>query len=523
MPRCAQGTHATRLTIGSPAALACAEGQSGSIPFFQPVYNGLWPRYHRAKSGSHEEARCARQSLRLLKGKGGAVRNRREFLAAIGGLSGASVLAGRGGIRQGHAAEGETKLAIDGGTPVRRSQLRYQPYGPQFYDDAEKRELLDVLDSKSPFRWRGGDSKVLQFEKAYAEHIGVKHALGVTSGTTALLTAMAALKIGPGDEVILPAWTWYADYDAIVLAGALPVFVEIDESLNIDSKQIEAKITPRTKAIIAVHLQGTPADLGPILEIARKHGIRVLEDAAQCLGGRYRGKYVGTIGDIGINSFQLSKSITSGEGGAVTTNDPELFERAVRFHDVGSLRSPYSELLGGGLLAGFASCNFRMNEFTGAVLKGQLQKLETICRGLRNNARKVREGIADLPRLTLRKTPDAEGDLGVTVFLDHGTRPRRDRFLRALRAEGIAATGPGGSAILPIDKRIENKVTVHPGWPSFSSPQGRAIRYGSQCCPRTIDILGRHGGVIIDPNFTDDDVQDIVRAIRKVSTAMRSA
>jgi dTDP-4-amino-4,6-dideoxygalactose transaminase len=152
-----------------------------------------------------------------------------------------------------------------------------------------------------------------------------------------------------------------------------------------------------------------------------------------------------------------------------------------------------------------------------------LQKLDTICSGLRANARKVREGIADLPGLKLRKTPDQEGDLGVTIFLDHGNRQRRDRFLRALRAEGISASGPGGSVILPIDPRIENKLTIHPAWPSFQSPEGKAIRYGSQCCPRTIDILDRFGGVIMDPKFTEDDLKDIVRAIRKVYLAMGSA
>jgi len=446
------------------------------------------------------------------------MRSRREFLAAAGTAGVASLVAGGNGVLG--DADDPQRLAIEGGTPIREGQLRYRPYGPQFYDDVEKQELIDVLQSKAPFRWRGEGSKVLQFERAYAKHIGVKHVLGVTSGTTALFTAMAALEIGPGDEVILPAWTWYADYDAIVLAGALPVFVEIDGSLNIDPGEIEAKITPRTKAIIAVHLQGSPADMDPILDIARRHNLRVLEDCAQCLGGRYKGKYVGSIGDIGINSFQLSKSITSGEGGAVTTSDAELFERAVRFHDVGTIRPPYKQALGGGLLAAFASCNFRMSEFTGAVLKGQLKKLETICGGLRRNARKVREGIADLPDLKLRKTPDEKGDLGVTVFLDHGTRRRRDQFLRALRAEGIAATGPGGSVILPTVDRIEQKLTVHPDWPSFSSPEGKAIRYGAECCPRTIDIHGRTGGVIMDPNFTDEELDDVIRAIRKVYLAM---
>ena len=446
------------------------------------------------------------------------VTNRRQFLGTVSAAGAATVLASS--AAHANTPADPDKLAIDGGAPVRKPALHYAPYGPQFYDHVEQQELLDVLASKYPFRWWGENSKVLQFEQAYAKHIGVKYALGVTSGTTALYTAMAALEIGPGDEVILPAWTWYADYDAIVLSGALPVFAEIDESFNIDVNDIESKITPQTKAIMAIHLQGTTADLDPIMEIARKHNLRVLEDCAQCLGGKYKGKYVGSIGDIGINSFQLSKSITSGEGGAVITSDPQLFERALRFHDVGSLRSPYTEALGGGLMAAFASCNFRMNEFTGAVLKGQLQKLEIICGRLRKNAHQVREGIADLPGLKLRKSPDLAGDLGVGVFLEFPSREQRDRFLRAMRAEGVYASSPGGSAILPIAQRIEQKATIHPEWPSFRSPRGQAIEYGSACCPRTIDILNRFGGVIMDPNFSDDDLQDVVKAIRKVYSAM---
>ena len=146
---------------------------------------------------------------------------------------------------------------------------------------------------------------------------------------------------------------------------------EIADSFNIDPHAIADKITPRTKAIIAVHLQGTTADLDPIMELADRHKLLVLEDCAQCLGGEYHGKYVGSIGNIGINSCQQSKSITAGEGGAVVTNDNMLFERAVRFHDVGALRSPYREEFSGGLLAAFAAPNFRTSEFTGAVLKGQ--------------------------------------------------------------------------------------------------------------------------------------------------------
>ncbi len=422
----------------------------------------------------------------------------------------------------------KNKLAIDGGTPVRKggrnNMLHYKYYGPQFYDDVEKRELLEVLESREPFRFgrRESTSKTLEFEKNYAAHLGVKHALGVTSGTAALAVALGALGIGPGDEVILPAWTWYADYDTTVLAGALPVFAEIDESFSIDPQDIEHRITPRTKAIIPSNLQGGVADMDPIMEIASKHNIPVLEDFSQCIGGRYKGKYLGTMGRIGINSFQASKVVTSGEGGAVVTNDDELFERAIYFHGTG-LFSPYrEELNGGSMQMGFSRYHFRMNEFTGAVLKGQEQKLETICSRLRANARKVREGIADLPGLKLRKSHDQEGDLGVTVYLDHGSRRQRDLFHRALAAEGIRPSGPTGSVILPTIPRIENKQTVHPDLPPFNTPQGKAIRYGAECCPRTIDIINRFGGVIMDPNFSEKDVDDIIKAIRKVYLARKT-
>lgn len=446
------------------------------------------------------------------------VSSRREFLETIGAVSAVSILAGATGSA--FAAGDKDTLAVKGGSPVRKDRLGTGPYGPQYYDDVEKKELLEVLESRSPFRWRGPESKVLKFEQAYAKHLGVKYALGVTSGTTALYTAMAALEIGPGDEVILPAWTWFADYDAIVLCGGVPVFAEIDESFAIDPKDIEARITPRTKAIIACHLQGTPADMDPIMAIARKHNVRVVEDCAQCAGGRYKGKYVGTIGDIGINSFQLSKTITAGEGGAVTTNDAKLFERAMRFHDVAALRPPYTELLKGGVLPGFASCNFRMSEWTGAILYAQLQKLETITKNVRANFRKVRDGVKDVPGLKFRKTPDVDGDIGVSVFIDLGNGRRRARYMKAMAAEGVPASGPGGSVILPPHPWIANKSTIHPAWPSFQCPAGKAIQYGASACPRTIDIIGRFAGVMMGPKYTEQDVKDVIAAIRKVYPAI---
>ena len=144
--------------------------------------------------------------------------------------------------------------------------------------------------------------------------------------------------MGPGDEVILPAWTWHSCYTTILMTGALPVFAEVDESFTLDAADVEAKITPQTKVIMAVHLFGAPADMDRIMAVARKHGLKVLEDVAQSAGAQYKGKRLGTIGDAGIYSFQLHKMITAGEGGAVVTADPMVFERASRFHDLGLLR-----------------------------------------------------------------------------------------------------------------------------------------------------------------------------------------
>lgn len=445
---------------------------------------------------------------------------RREFLESLGALGiGATWLANHSSADDQTPAE--QRLAIDGGPPVRKDRLGTGPYGPQYYDDEEKQELIEVIDSRNPFRHVGG--KVAQFEREYAKYLGAKYVIGVTSGTTALYAAMAALEIGPGDEVICPAWNWYADYDTIILSGALPVFAEIDESFGIDPDDIERHITPRTKAIIVAHLQGGICEMDRIMAIARKHNIRVLEDFAQCVGGTYKGKHVGTIGDIGINSFQLSKTITSGEGGAVVTNDPVLYERAFRFHDVGNISRCFNETIGRGVLSGFASCNFRMSELTAAVLRAQLRKLDTICNNLRANARKVKEGIQDLPGIKFRKTGCPDGDLGYAVMIDMGNRQRRDRFLRALRAEGISAIGPAGSVILPADPRVEHKRTIHPEWPSFTSERGRQIQYGAASCPKTIDILNRFGGPHIGPKYTDQDIADIIKAVRKVYLAMYKA
>lgn len=432
---------------------------------------------------------------------------RRTFVAA------ASAAAGL-------AADSKTGTkAID---PVRAQPLQAKYWGPEYYDEQEQQQLADVFNARSPFRWYGNQTplKTATFEREFAAKIGAKYALAVTSGTAALQCAVNALEIGPGDEVILPAWTWHSCYCAIVLAGALPVFAEIDTSFNIDPTDIEHRITPKTKAIMAVHLQGNPCDIDRVLAIARKHNLRVIEDCAQSVGASYKGRRLGSIGDIAIYSLQLNKTITAGEGGAVTTSDPALFERAVRFHDVGMIRSVHEKWTGQQRLSPFVGANFRMNEFSGGVLLAQVRKLDRIIADVRANARRVYDGIRDLPGIRLRRLPDPEGELGTGVYIDFQTKARRDRFMTAMKAENIPASPPAGSAILPIQPYIESKATVHPAWPTFTSERGKSIQYGAASCPRTIDILGRFAGVLMDPKWTKRETDDIVAAIRKVYPAI---
>jgi 8-amino-3,8-dideoxy-alpha-D-manno-octulosonate transaminase len=403
-----------------------------------------------------------------------------------------------------------------------KRQLQASHWGPAFYDEAEQRELTDVIESRNPFRWYAGQqSKVLAFEKAFAAHIGTRYALGVTSGTAALQVAMAALGIGPGDEVILPAWTWHSCFNSVVLAGGLPVIAEIDETFNIDPNDIERHITPQTKAIMAVHLQGNPCELDRIQAIARKHGLRLIEDCAQSVGASYRGRKLGSFGDIAIFSLQQNKTITAGEGGAVVTSDPRLFERAARFHDMGGLRPAHSTVLGEPASDWFMGANYRMNEFTGGVLLAQTRKLDKIVAGVRAAARRVYAGIEGLPGLELRKRPDPDGELGTGVFIGFSGKEQRDKFVAGLKAEGVPAGGPGGSVILPLLPHIQKKATAHPNWPSFQTARGRAMQYGPDSCRRTVAVLDRFGGPLMDPKYSKADTDYIVSAVRRVYAAIR--
>jgi len=409
-------------------------------------------------------------------------------------------------------------LAKAGAGPAEIGRIDPGFIGPQFFDKHEAEALLDVLESGSPFRFwgPGKPEKVLRFEERFAKYMGARFALGVTSGTAALDCAVAGLGIGPGDEVIVPAYTWWSDYTCVVHAGALPVFADIDRTLNIDPDDFRRKITPRTKAVIAVHLLGGPCDMDPIMEIAQKHGVAVLEDCAQCVGGSFGDKKLGSIGDVGIYSFQINKMMTSGEGGAVVTSDPVIYERAARFHDMGTIGGVFRGRLGGSTVQTFAGENFRMSEFTGAVLGAQLSKLDSMVTQLRRNAEAVYRGIEDLNGIRLRKRPDPEGDIGYGVYFEVKDKSTRDRCIRELRKLRVPASTLTGSVLLPVAESVVSKRTRHPDWPSFNSPEGKAIKYGPDSCRQTLEIFDKFVQVRVGPKYTERINDYISDAIRNV-------
>jgi dTDP-4-amino-4,6-dideoxygalactose transaminase len=269
-----------------------------------------------------------------------------------------------------------SQLALLGGPKTKRKPF---PAWPQ-YDDTERRALNEVLESR--LWWRTEGTKTLEFERVFASYHGAKHGIAVTNGTAAIEVVMAALNIGPGDEVIVPDSTFVATASAVLFAGAMPVMVDVlPETDCIDPDLAEAAITPRTKAIIAVHLGGHPADLDRLSQISARRAIPVIEDCAHAHSSEWRGRRVGTFGVAGTFSFQASKLMTAGEGGVIITNDDEVERLARSVHDCGRMPGQwfYSHYIYGS--------NYRLSEWQGAILSAQLGRLDEQTARRHGNAR----------------------------------------------------------------------------------------------------------------------------------------
>jgi dTDP-4-amino-4,6-dideoxygalactose transaminase len=366
--------------------------------------------------------------------------SRRAFLGSV--VAGAAA-AGMTPVRATAArASSAATPALLGGTPVRTAPFPSWPIA----DATEETALVGVVRSGTWFH----SEQVARFEAAYASLTGAKHCLATANGTSALIISLATLGVGAGDEVIVPPYTFVATVNAVLMRHALPIFADTDpETFQIDARTIEAKITSRTKAIVPVHLGGSAADLDAILPVARKHGIPVVEDACQAHLAEWRGRKVGTLGTTGCFSFQASKNLNSGEGGAVLTDDEALAEACYRFHN----NSRGRRNTGGDFSYRGTGANLRMTEFQAALLMAQMTRLEAQSRTRSENAEHLTQLLGQIPGITPARLYDGCTRNAYHLYMFRYDADRfaglpRATFLKALRAEGV----PAGGGYSPLNK-----------------------------------------------------------------------
>jgi 8-amino-3,8-dideoxy-alpha-D-manno-octulosonate transaminase len=427
------------------------------------------------------------------------------------------------------------KLAIDGG-PKSKTTENFPMY-PGGYEigELEKQAVIDVINDKYLFRYYGPqnvESRVKKFEEEFIAKIGVKYGLATNSCTSALISSLVALGVGPGDEVIVPGYTFFASCACIVAAKAVPVIVEVDDSLTIDPDDFERKISPRTKVVITVHMRGVPCDMDRILSIAKKHNIKVLEDVAQATGGSFHGKKLGSIGDMGAFSFQYHKIITAGEGGIITANDERLIDRSMAYHDTAACWRPggpsgrFAKARYDGEL--FPGVNFRMSELTGAVLRAQLTRLDDLLLRMNSNKSRIKNAISGIKGLEFRRLNDASGDTGIVLIFYVPSNELAGKFAMALNAEGIAASSLHNKSV--PDWHVYNhwdmilkKWTSTPEGCPYSCPhytqKGGKAEYSPEMNPKTLELLGRSIHIDIPPQLSVQDCDMIADGIIKVSNA----
>jgi 8-amino-3,8-dideoxy-alpha-D-manno-octulosonate transaminase len=313
--------------------------------------------------------------------------------------------------------------------------------GFEFFGEEEKKEVNEVLETGILMRYgfdgpRKGIWKSKELEQAICKTFGTEYAQLTSSGTAALTTAMAALGVGAGDEVIMPAFTFVASFEAVLSMGAIPVLVDIDESLTLAPEAVKAAITPKTKCIMPVHMCGSMADLDALKAICDDHKLILLEDACQSIGGTYKGKALGTIGDAGTFSFDFVKTITCGEGGVVMTNNKEVYIKSDAFTDHGHDHLGVDR---GADLHPFLGYNFRISELHAAVGLGQIRKLATFLAIQKKHNLILRSYLEKVPGIQFRVVPDPAGDSYSFLSWFLPTKEQTEMVIEAMKSAGILA------------------------------------------------------------------------------------
>jgi dTDP-4-amino-4,6-dideoxygalactose transaminase len=372
------------------------------------------------------------------------------------------------------------------------------------------------------------NSKVSQMEKYAAELFDVKHILAVTSGTAALHTAYVAADIGFGGEVIVPGYTFMATAMAAVVAGNIPIWCEIDESMTIDPKDAEKRITPRTKAIAPVHMSGRVCNMDAVMELAHRHNLMVIEDCAQACGATFNGRRVGTIGDLGCFSISSYKVTGGGEGGLVMTNDDKLHFRARQWSEGGGLWRPdrYELPRWEGEL--FCGLNYRMSELSGTVNLVQLRKMDAMLTRKRTNNRRVLSALPVYKQLQPQVIHDIDGEHGNDIGFFLATAEEAEKLVSVLQAEGVGCGTRGTSQgrdwhiykyMSPIMDKLPATSNGYP-WRNPKTGEEVPVEYSPDMCPRTLELLSRRIGVGINQWWTESDCKQLAEAMTKVFDAL---
>ena len=376
--------------------------------------------------------------------------------------------------------------------------------------DEEAAAIAAAIRSKALFRY-GVGNQCERFEQRYAGYLGVKHFSLCASGSNALAAAMTAVGLGPGDEVLIPAHTYMASATSVLAAGAIPVIVDIDETVTIDPKAIESAIGPRTKAVVPVHMWGAACAMDAIMEIARRRNLIVIEDACQGVGGGYEGRKFGAIGHIGCFSFNYFKNMAAGEGGGVAVNDEHVAKRVrcaidpCHFYWNGRDASEMP----------FAANGARASELMGAMLNVQLDRLDGMIQAMRAEKKKILQGTAQLGNIGLRPTPmnSPEHDCATQVMYTMPSADAASRF--AALFPSVVAGKTGRHNYTEWDQLLIQSGAAHPAMNPFNMPANAECRktYTKEMCARSLEILDRTVMVATHPQHSADDIAGIINNI----------
>jgi dTDP-4-amino-4,6-dideoxygalactose transaminase len=382
-----------------------------------------------------------------------------------------------------------------------------------------KREIdviAKVIKEGQLFRYRGGEGGWCdRFEKNFAAKIGTKYALSLSSGTGALICALIAAGIEPGDEVIVPAYTFMATPLAVLAVGAIPIIAEVDETLSLDPKSVEANLSRYTRAIVPVHMSGRPCDMNALKRIARKRNLLIVEDACQAAGGSYHGKRLGSIGDAGGFSFNQFKIIGAGEGGAMVTSDLTGYDKALIHHDGGCVFRKHADKVSTPF---FAGTNFRVSEITGAMLCEQLKQLDGILKRLRSRQAAMRAELAAATAFQLSPCNEEVGDCGVSVpILLETPKAAREFLARCGQATPFWMGSPintGRHVYVNWDPILKKHGAFHRKVDPYRHAR-RKVSYSKGMCKRSLEILARTVNLVVPYEMPVKDVRQAAKSLAR--------